>query len=133
VADLRTAAAGVNVRVTEVTNARGERVPISAEVDGRSTNLRARTAAAIRVQTVTNGVRFVVSGRRIDPKYGDQLARYLIAGKRRWRHQIFSSDWSRGVVMQQSQDVWFQTLRPHLRNTRKAIKAAMDDTIRKLS
>lgn len=132
VAALRAATMGVDVKVDYVTGVRDDILAGRSRPDRlpESTGLRARTAAAISTQVLASGIRFRVNGRRIDPQYGDSLARYLIAGKKRWRHPIMGN---RNVwVGQSGQDVWFDTMRPHLRRFRRAVQSVMDDTAKKI-
>lgn len=131
VADLRAATLGVNVRVTYITGVHPNRLDAHrAARRSRSTNLRARTAAAIGTQVLASGVRIRVNGKRIDPRYGDNLARYLIGGKRKWGTPVFGD---REVFVHfESQDVWFTTLKPHLKAFRSSVQDVIDDTLKKL-
>lgn len=130
VADLRAATMGVDVKVSYITGVKNENLPQRLTRAPKSTGLRSRTAAAIGTQVLVSGIRIRVNGKRIDPQYGDNLARYLIGGKRRWRHPLFGN---REVFIQQdSQDVWFETLKPHLREFRKAVQGVIDDITKEL-
>lgn len=99
----------------------------------RSTGLRARVAAATRIQTGVNGVRIVVDGKKIDPVYGKALAWYLNGqGRRPWRHPVFGRrenprDWQQ----QRGQEVFFKTIQANRERFRSAIARAMEDTARR--
>lgn len=136
VSALRAATMGVQVRVTSIEDYGNQRTWKGSRPGARprSTNLRSRTANAIGTQVLVSGIRFKVNGKRIDPRYGDNLARYLIGGKRRWRHPIFGGFHdSPATVMQEGQDVWFDTLRPRLKGFRRAVQGVIDDTLKQLS
>lgn len=97
-----------------------------------SRGLRARVAAATRVQVTQAGVRITVAGNRVDPRYGNSLAWYLNgSGRRPWRHPVFGrrdnpGDWQQ----QQGQEVFFKTLREHGPRFRQSIERAMEETAR---
>lgn len=99
----------------------------------RSTGLRARAAAATRIQATVTGVRVTVDGKKIDPVYGKSLAWYLNgSGRRPWRHPVFGhtarpQDWQQ----QRGQEVFYRTLNEHKLRFRSAIERAMEDTARR--
>lgn len=110
----------------EVTSSRGG----TARPD-RSTNLRARVAAATRVQVTATGIRIVVAANRVDPRYGRSLPWYLNASGRPWRHPVFGrtenpQDWQQ----QQGSEVFFRTVNERAPQFRQAIAREMERTAR---
>lgn len=97
----------------------------------RSTSLRARVAAATRLQATPTGIRITVAASRVDPVYGRSLPWYLNASGRPWRHPIFgrratSRDWA----VQRGESVFFTTINAHAPAFRAAIERAMEETAR---
>ena len=122
-ADLRRA-----VMAVEVESSRGGFAP-----PVRDRGLRQAVAAALTVNPTTRGVRISVTDKKVDPKYGAVLPKYLDASLpkyQRWRHPVFGNDvW----VTQRGQAWFFVTISRHERTFREAVLAALDDTIRELS
>lgn len=121
------AAVRAAIMAVDVTSSKGG----TARPD-RSTGLRARVAAATKVQATTTGVKITVNGRQVDLVYGKSLAWYLAATRRPWRHPVFGrranpADWQ----VQQGQPVFFPTLDAHRPAFRAAILRAMEDTARR--
>ncbi len=110
----------------DVTSSRGGVTPPDV-----STRLRARVAAATRLEITRMGVRVVVSPGRVDPRYGRSLTWYLNASGRPWRHPVFGrrenpQDWQE----QAGQEVFYRTINGRVPLFRAAIEAAMEETAR---
>lgn len=114
------------------------RVPIRGYPAGRKKyrgpstpkGLRARIAAAVKLDlstgTLSPRAQFVVLTAQVG---AGRVPEYIESGKR-WRHPIMGN---RNVwVGQSGQDVWFDTMRPHLRRFRRAVQSVMDDTAKKI-
>jgi hypothetical protein len=119
-ADLRTA-----IMSTQVTTNRGGHVRPDTD-----THLRQRIADALTVSNTRNGIRIVVSARRVGP-YGASLPKYLDATIKtyvRWRHKVFGREdvW----VEQRGQPWFFNTINRHSTDFRKAVLAAVDEIAR---
>lgn len=121
VEDIRRAVLGV-----DVSSSRGGTAP-----PDRSTGLRARVAKATGISTTARGIRIRVSGRRL----GDdaKLAKYLDASLgryARWRHPVFGNrdNWAQ----QQGEPYFFNTIRKHTKDFRKAVDTAMAKTAAKI-
>lgn len=120
------------------------RVKVTSSRDGkgrpkRSTGLRARTASAILISQTKNGIRIVVSAKKVGP-YGVTLPRYLdaeLAKWKRWRYPVFWHDLSSAPptrVQQQTGQHWFfATIREHRPAFEKAVSDVLDETERELS
>lgn len=114
------------VMAVDVTSSRGGTAPPDT-----STGLRARVARATGLSITANGIRIRVSGRRMG---GDaRLAKYLdasLGSYARWRHPVFGN---RDVwVEQRGEPYFFNTIRNHTRDFRKAIDDAMAKTAAKI-
>lgn len=97
------------------------------------TGLRKRVAAALTTSITRNGIRIRVNGKRVDPRYGNSLPRYLDASLpkyQRWRHPVFGNTYV--WVMQRGQPWFFNTIMRHAKTFRLAVLAALDETIKEL-
>lgn len=92
---------------------------------GGSTGLRARTAAATKLQVTGRGIRYKVIGRQVDPRYGDTLVNGL-NNTGVWRHPVFGN--RRAWVTQTGQEVFDPTLLGYEPKFRQACLDAMDET-----
>lgn len=107
----------------------------------RSTNLRARVAAATGISQTQKGIRIRVSANRVDPQYGVTLPRYLDAslGGRwvRWRHPIFwpgpiGTAPARRVTQQKGSPYFFDTINRHKEDFSRAVDQAAQDALREM-
>jgi hypothetical protein len=115
-----TQVAWLGVNVTEAPSAGG----------GESTQLRARTAAATRIQILQSGIRMSVSGNRVDPRYGKSITRGL-DGLGRWRHPVHGN---REVWVQQTgQEVFYATARRFEPRFRRGVEQVMEDVAREIA
>lgn len=97
---------------------------------GKSTGLRARTAAATRISILQSGIRMQVAGRRVDARYGQSLTRGL-DGLGRWRHPVWGN---REVWTQQyGQEVFYRTARSFEPRFRARIQRVMEDVARQIA
>jgi hypothetical protein len=97
----------------------------------RSTQLRARVAAATFVQITPTGIRIALRPSQVDPAYGRSLPWYLSAYGRPWRHPVFGrrtrrQDWQ----VQRGQPVFFGTITAHAPAFRAGIERAMEQVAR---
>lgn len=106
------------------------RINVASTAGGgrRSTGLRRRTAAAMKISTLPQGIRIGVNGKKIDPRYGRSLA-FLLNGQGVWKHPVFGTDTE---VVQQGEDKFFSTLRPFRDRFRAAVESVLDDISREL-
>lgn len=96
---------------------------------GKSTGLRARTAAATRISILQSGIRMQVQGRKVDPRYGQSLTRGL-DGLGRWRHPVYGRDvW----VQQWGSEVFYTTARRFEPRFRARIERVMEDVARQIA
>lgn len=99
----------------------------------KSTALRARTGAALRLSMAARGgVRIYISGAAIGP-YGNTLALYLdseIARFTLWRHPVFGN--KKNWVSQMGQPWFYVTARKNYRRFQSGVLDAIDKTLEKL-
>jgi hypothetical protein len=96
-------------------------VDMSGGPAGRSTGLRARIAAATKLQVLGSGIRFTVREKQVDPKYGERLV--LGSEGTPWRHPVFGN--RKAWVPQVGQPWFYPTLRSHGPAFRQAAVRAM--------
>lgn len=94
---------------------------------GGSTALRARTAAATKIQVTGRGIRIKVIGSQVDGRYGDTLVNGLNATGP-WKHPVFGN--RRAWVTQRGQEVFDPTLLGFEPKWFADILEAMDETAR---
>lgn len=94
-----------------------------------STGLRARIAAATKIQVQQNGIRVHVNPRQVDARYGRTLT-FGMNNMGRWKHPVFGNRnyWE----SQYGQEVFYKTLERYEPRWRRGIERAMDRTARKL-
>lgn len=92
---------------------------------GGSTGLRARIAAATKLQVTGRGIRYRTIGRQVDPEYGDTLVNG-VNNTGPWKHPVFGN--RRAWVTQHGQEVFDPTLLGYEPRFRKACLDAMDET-----
>jgi hypothetical protein len=123
VADLRRAVLAVEVESDQGGFARPD----------RDRGLRQMVARALAISITQKGIRIRVNEKKVDPRYGRSLPRYLDASLQkyqRWRHPVFGHDvW----VEQKGQPWFFVTILRHADDFRRAVLKALDDTIDELS
>lgn len=125
IADIRQAVMNVDVKST----------PGGVAPPDRSTNLRARTAAATGLSVTQRGIRIRVRGAKVDPRY-PSLVKYLDGsfGKYgRWRHPVFwpgriGTAPANRVVQQSGEAYFFVTILRHRRQFRHACFTAIRKT-----
>lgn len=130
IAHIRRAAMAVDVTSSQGGNAR----------PNKSTNLRARTAAATGLSVTKAGIRIRVKGKRVDAQY-PTLPKYLDStlGKySRWRHPVFhsgpiSTAPPSRVVQQKGEAFFFVTINQHRRQFRHAVFQAIERTNTKIT
>lgn len=89
----------------------------------KSTGIRAATAAATRLSITQNGIKVVVSQRRM----GDQAFFPRAAEQGSWRHPVYGGP---AWVTQTSKGGWFTgECKSHTPALRAAVEKAIDDTI----
>lgn len=98
----------------------------------RSTGLRARAAAATRIQVLQTGIKISVQGSKVDPRYGRSLTKGL-NGLGRWRYPVFGrranpQDWQQNY----GTEIFYSTLTRHDPAWRRGIERAMDETARQI-
>jgi len=104
-------------------------IEMSGGPAGKSTGLRARIAAATKLQVLASGVRFTVRESQVDPTYGTTL----VAGSEgdTWRHPVFGN---RDKWVPQTGSPWFYpTLRAEGPAFRRAVIKAMRDVMAKIA
>lgn len=79
----------------------------SSKGGGSSSGLRARVAAATRIETTAGGVQIAVEPSQVDAAYGRALS-YGLDGLGRWRHPVFGN--TRVWEQQYGQEVFYSTL-----------------------
>lgn len=95
----------------------------------RSTQLRARTARATRIQTRQTGIRIAVRAAAVDARYPSLV--FYLNGKGRWRHPVFnrrSAPWQ----SQTGTEVFFPTLIEFAPAWRREIVKAMEEIVREI-
>ena len=112
------------------TQAAWRRVDVSStRGGGKSSGLRARTAAATRISILGSGIRIRVEGKKVDPRYRS-LPFYLDALGKTWRHPVYGN---REVwTTQRGQEVFYKTLRGFEPEWRRGVDRAKDETEREL-
>lgn len=79
----------------------------SSRGGGSSSGLRARVAAATRVETIPTGVQIAVDPAAVDSAYGKALS-FGLDGLGRWRHPVWGN--TRLWEQQYGQEVFYSTL-----------------------
>jgi len=94
-----------------------------------STGLRARIAAATKLQVRASGIEFTVRASQVDPRYGETLA--VGSEGTPWRHPVYGN---RNAWVTQVGAPWFYpTLRAHAPAFRRAALDAMHNIMRKIA
>lgn len=94
---------------------------------GKSSGLRGRVAAAVRVSTAGGALRIFVDGDKVDPQYGTSLV-LALNGMTRLRHPTFGRR-GRGqwVVQRGTREHFYSSLAPFERQWRADVEKALDD------
>lgn len=96
---------------------------------GSSSGLRARVAAATRMQVLGTAIRIKVDSKKVDPRYGRQLT-FGLDGLGRWRHPVFGN--RKVWTEQKGQEVFYSTLTGYAPRWRAGIARAMEDVARQI-
>lgn len=110
-------------------HAAGRDVRVAALRGGRrAAGLRARVAAAAKLQVRARGVRFIIDSSNL-PESQQTLPRHLDSQKG-WRHPVFGNreEW----VHQQGRPYFGSTISKHATDFRTAVLKAMDETASKI-
>lgn len=92
----------------------------------KSTGLRGRVATATNVSLTARGIRIKVNGRKVDPKWGRDLARYLNnTAPRAWTHPVYGNE--NVIETQVGQEYFANSIRRHAPRFRAMAVQAMDE------